>query len=138
MSFVEENDRLRASIRRLEAERDARTVRSWGAVREHDQAEENDRLRESITRLEARTERAEAERDRARDLAQHLEEENYRLSGIVLLNAVFPENRPPKDGAPRWDHDPIVLQFGWLEGRCARCGEDFTGRDDLCDHEVTS
>ena len=62
--------------------------------------EENDRLRESITRLEARAERAEAERDRlrelhkgalaawgqdvaiavaerdrARDLAQHLEED---------------------------------------------------------------
>jgi hypothetical protein len=25
---------------------------------------------------------------------------------------------------PRWDEDPVVLKFGWQEGRCGKCGEE--------------
>lgn len=28
---------------------------------------------------------------------------------------------------PRWDHDPIVIKYGWLDGRCGRCGEELPG-----------
>ncbi len=65
-----------------------------------------------------------AERDRARDVAVKLEQAADHLGARLLLSAIYPESRPPGDGAPRWDEDAIVLRFGWLAGRCGRCGEE--------------
>lgn len=34
------------------------------------------------------------------------------------------QSRNFDDASPRrWDEDPIVLNFGWLKGRCQSCGE---------------
>lgn len=49
---------------------------------------------------------------------------NALLFGERLLHAT--QDRALRDvnaRAPRWDEDPIVISQGWLDGRCARCGE---------------
>lgn len=41
-----------------------------------------------------------------------------------LIHAIQEQGlRETYDKAPRWDEDRIVIENGWLSGRCGRCGE---------------
>jgi hypothetical protein len=62
--------------------------------------DENDRLRQTIEEL---TESRGTER-----LVHRLQEDRLRVDA---------------GRAPRWEDDPIVIEHGWLDGRCAGCGE---------------
>lgn len=41
-----------------------------------------------------------------------------------LVHAIQEQRlREDTDKAPRWDEDRVVIENGWLDGRCGRCGE---------------
>lgn len=49
---------------------------------------------------------------------------NQVIMGERLMNRIREDQARIQGGkAPRWEDDPVVIQNGWLEGRCTNCGQ---------------
>ncbi|WP_027930725.1 hypothetical protein [Amycolatopsis thermoflava] len=48
-----------------------------------------------------------------------------QVTRVVVEMARLRDQTP----TPRWDEDPLVIERGWLEGRCGKCGEELAGGD---------
>jgi hypothetical protein len=84
---------------------------------------ENERLVDEVSRLQAELGRQDVALARARRDLEDVKAERRALWELLKLS-VRTTRDVIRHPAPRWDQDPVVLKFGWLDGRCGKCGEE--------------